>query len=260
MLYVCILSEVLCERRKACRHCSSCYASLIDRNQQQAGMFTTSNCAFTCDPWPYVGPIDRSPSRQSSLVNRRCRTAIDHSSVIYPNVVVRHEVPCVYSLRFIHHDRLTRKIYCMLMGFSSGTAYYPSIDARDNSSSPLIGPKLLFSPSTNLPPTLFPLHPAPHPHLLIPYELRNHPDPARMLRQVCIELLGHLMQRRQTTPWNGRKIMVLVVQADVIRQDIQRPVVREGFRYRRYDRKIFCALRLFLENVMLGDEMSCTGV
>lgn len=94
---------------------------------------------------------------------------------------------------------------------------------------PLIRSQLFFLPPScpNFPSPFLPLHPAPQPHLLVPDELPNHPRPALVTWQIGIELLGHLMQCRQPCPRNSGEIVMLVMQAHVVRQKIQRPIIRE---------------------------------
>lgn len=46
-----------------------------------------------------------------------------------------------------------------------------------------------------------------------------------MTRQVGIELLRHLVQTGQAGPWHSGEVMVLVMQADVVRQQVQRAIV-----------------------------------
>lgn len=53
---------------------------------------------------------------------------------------------------------------------------------------------------------------------------------------------------------------MLVMQAHVIRQHVQRTVVRERLGHGRVGQRIFGACRQFLEGVVLGYEMACAGV
>lgn len=53
-----------------------------------------------------------------------------------------------------------------------------------------------------------------------------------MVGQVSIEFLGHLMQQGQASPWDGGKVVMLVVQTDIVREGVEGPVVAVGFRQR----------------------------
>lgn len=116
------------------------------------------------------------------------------------------------------------------------------------------------SPPANLPPTLLPLNSTRQPHLRIPYELPNDANPALMLRQISIELLSHLMQRRQSRPGHSREVMVLIMQAHIIRQRVQGAIIRIRLRDRDIRGGIARPSRLLLEDVVLGDEMACAGM
>jgi hypothetical protein len=54
--------------------------------------------------------------------------------------------------------------------------------------------------------------------------------------------------------------MVLVVQAHVVRQQVQRAVVRERFRHGGVGERVPGGGALLLEDVVLGDEVACAGV
>lgn len=53
---------------------------------------------------------------------------------------------------------------------------------------------------------------------------------------------------------------MFVMQAHVIREHIQRTIIGKRFRNRDEVIRIFCGLRLLVENVMLGDEMPGAGM
>lgn len=86
-----------------------------------------------------------------------------------------------------------------------------------------------------------------------------------MLRQRVVEFLGNLVQLPQTRPRHRREIMVLVVQPDIVREEVQRAVVRERLRRRRQlhgggRRGVTGLWWLPLEDVVLGDEVASAGV
>lgn len=133
-----------------------------------------------------------------------------------------------------------------------------SFDPWDSSSLPLIRSQLVFSPAANLPAPFIPLYPAPQAHLLVPNEVPNHPCPTSVMRQSRIIVLGHLVQCRQTCPGYRWEIVVLVVQTHVVGKHVQWSVIREGLWNRHEVVGFFCAFRLWVEHIMLGDEMACT--
>lgn len=118
----------------------------------------------------------------------------------------------------------------------------------------------------DFPSTLLPLHAAPKPDFLVQNELPDHLHPAVVTRQVAVEFIGDLVELPQTCPRHGGEVVVLVVQADVVREQVQRAVVRE--RLRRRGEFSFLALfvrllqgaRVLGEDVMLGDEVACDWV
>ena len=110
-------------------------------------------------------------------------------------------------------------------------------------------------PLSNLPPTSFPLHPTPQPDLLVPDELPYHPRPILMVRQIGVEFIRDLVQRGQSTPRDSREIVMFVMQAHIISQKVQRAIVGECLRDRRQFGRVPSVRGLFLEHVMLRDEM-----
>lgn len=98
-----------------------------------------------------------------------------------------------------------------------------SLHTRDLSPFPLIRTQFLLSPplpTTNLSPALLPLNSTPQADLLVPHKLPYHPHPALMVWQILIEFLRHLVQRGETRPWNGGEVVVFVVQADVVSEEV----------------------------------------
>lgn len=120
---------------------------------------------------------------------------------------------------------------------------------------------LILAPTSNLSSPLLPLDPAPQSHLFVPDKLPHDSHPALMARQIGVKVFRDLMYRRKSRPGNGREIVMLVVQAHVVRQDIQRSVVRVRFRDRyvgrRFPQRCFLRDRGAVEDVVLCDEVAC---
>lgn len=122
------------------------------------------------------------------------------------------------------------------------------------------------STRADFPTTLLPLHAAPKTNLLVQNELPNYLHPAVVAGQIAVELVRNLVQLPQPSPRHSREIVVLVVQADVVREQVQHAIVRERLRRRR--KLGFLALlvgllqraRVLREDVVLGDEVAGNGV
>ena len=84
----------------------------------------------------------------------------------------------------------------------------------------LLGMSRNLSARTNFPATLLPLHTAPKTDLLVQNELPNHLHPAVVAGQIAVKLVRNLVQLPQPGPRHGREVMVLVVQADVVREQV----------------------------------------
>lgn len=69
---------------------------------------------------------------------------------------------------------------------------------------------------------------AAHADLLVPDEAPDSINPALVAGQVVVELARNLVQLVQPGPGHGGEIVVLVVQADVVGQEVEGPVVAEG--------------------------------
>ena len=81
-----------------------------------------------------------------------------------------------------------------------------------------------------------------------------------MLWQVFVEIVRDAVQGVQARPGDGREVVVLVVQANVVGEEIQRSVVRVCFRERNLVGGIHSVFVGLLENVMFGDEVAGAGV
>lgn len=78
-----------------------------------------------------------------------------------------------------------------------------------------------------------------------------------MARQRGVELIGGGAQRGQTRPGHGREVVVLVVVADVVGQDVERAVVAVGLGDGHVGRVLrFLGGRHRLVDVVLGDEVA----
>lgn len=131
--------------------------------------------------------------------------------------------------------------------------------------------------ATDDPPTLRPLDTAPRTDIRVQDEDPDHPDPTPVAGQRLVEVGRDVVQLVQARPRDGGEVMVLVVQADVIREDVERAVVGvclgglEGLeRVRRVGLRLRFELQLgerfgaagghFGEEVVLGDEVAGAGV
>lgn len=74
-----------------------------------------------------------------------------------------------------------------------------------------------------------------------------------MARQGLVELSRDAVQLVQTRPWDGGEIVVLVVQADVVGEEIERAVVRVCLRGREGVQRVVCLLLRLLGVVLFGD-------
>ena len=123
-----------------------------------------------------------------------------------------------------------------------------------------ISSQLLVLPVPNLPASFFPLYSAPESNFLVPDKLPQYAYPALMARQLCIEFLCDLVHGRQPAPRYGREIMMLVMQANVIRQQIQGTVIRIRLRQRCASRAARrCQLRA-IKDIVFGYKMARTRV
>ena len=129
----------------------------------------------------------------------------------------------------------------------------------------------------DLPPPLRPLNPTPKPDPLIQNKIPQHTHPTAVARQVLVELAGRIVQRVQPRPRHGGEVVVLVVEADVVGQDVQGAVVGVGLVWLGGCREggggcvggrgallrggeLRRRQRRALEDVVLGDEMAGAGV
>lgn len=135
-------------------------------------------------------------------------------------------------------------------------------DARDGPLL-LIRAQLLLVPSTstaNLPASLLPLDSAPQADVLVPDELPKHVYPALVLGEILVEVVRDPVESGQARPRDGWKVMMFVVKTNVVRQHVERPIVRVRFRQWDLVRRVRSVLVRLLKNVVLGDEMACAGM
>lgn len=114
--------------------------------------------------------------------------------------------------------------------------------------------------ATNPPSALFSLHARPQADVLIPDELPDDVDPALVHRQIIIKLMRDLVELRKARPRHGREVVVLVVESDIVCEEVEDAVV--GVCLRDWDlvRWVRGVLGRLLKDVMLGDEVACTGM
>lgn len=112
--------------------------------------------------------------------------------------------------------------------------------------------------SADLSSTLLSLDPTPKTHLFVQDKLPDDVAPALVVRQWLIVFLGNLVERWKPRPRNGREIVVFVVQAHVISQQVEWPVVRECLWDGSELRVCVCVDSLALEDVMFCNEMRGT--
>src|SRR5690606_12513821 len=101
---------------------------------------------------------------------------------------------------------------------------------------------------------LFSLHPPPQAPVVLRDEVPDRHNPAVALWKRLIELAGNLGQLVQTRPRNGREIVVLVVQANVAGEEVERSVVRVGFRWGNFGGGALGGSFVRIEDGVLGDE------
>lgn len=123
---------------------------------------------------------------------------------------------------------------------------------------------------------------APQAHILIQDERPDDPDPAAVTRERLIELFRDAVKLMKPRPRDGREIVVLVVQADIVCQDVQGPIVGVCLWWRKGVQRVwlllllagsavrphfpllfnaFCTAALHPgEEVVLGDKVTSTGV
>jgi len=127
----------------------------------------------------------------------------------------------------------------------------------------LVMAQLFLVPSTtsaHFPATLLSLDPAPQTNILVPDKLPHDVNPALVYRQVVVELVRDAIERGQAGPRNRREVVVLVVQADIIREEVECAVVRVRLGQGDFVRGVGGVLVRLLEDVVLGDEVAGAGV
>lgn len=127
----------------------------------------------------------------------------------------------------------------------------------------LVGAQFLLSPtaaSAHFPSALLSLHAAPETNVLVPHELPHDVDPALVYRQLVVELVCDAVQSGQARPRDGGEVVVLVVQTDIIREEVEGAVVRVRLGERYLVRRVGGVLVRLLEDVVLGDEVAGAGV
>lgn len=145
---------------------------------------------------------------------------------------------------------------------SPSEASSSSKDTR-NAALPLIVAQLLLGPaaaSTDLASTLLALHPAPQADVLVHDKLPHDVHPALVHGQLVVEFVRDAVQFGEPGPRDGGEVVVLVVQADVVREEVEDAVVRVRLGDGNLVRGVRCGLLGLLEDVVLGDEVAGAGV
>lgn len=118
---------------------------------------------------------------------------------------------------------------------------------------------LFFLPSTNFSASFLALDSAPQTNFLVQDELPDDTNPAAVVGQVLVKLLGNLVDLPKSGPGDGGEVVVLIVQANVVGQEVEGSVVRESLGDRDTVlgvARLLVLKRSTIENVVLGDEMA----
>lgn len=81
-----------------------------------------------------------------------------------------------------------------------------------------------------------------------------------MVRQGLIKLLGSFIQRMKSCPRDGGEVVVLVVVSDIVGKNVERTIVRKGFRERDLVVGVALSGGNGLVYIVLGDEVTSQGV
>lgn len=96
--------------------------------------------------------------------------------------------------------------------------------------------------------------------VLVPDEPPDGVDPALVAGQRLVELLGRLVDGGQPGPRDGGEVVVLVVQADVVGEPVEGPVVGEGLGHGDHVAGVPLRGGDGFVDVVLGDEVAGHGV
>lgn len=106
---------------------------------------------------------------------------------------------------------------------------------------------------------ILPLNSAQYADIAVPDKAPQYANPASMLREIAVELVGDGVELPQSRPWNSGQIVVLVVETDVVGQDVQRAVVGV-----RLGSRLLASYEQFstssVKYVVLGNEVAGTRV
>lgn len=106
-------------------------------------------------------------------------------------------------------------------------------------------------------PTFGSLDATPQTNILIEHEAVDNTTPAFMTRQWLVEFLCDLVEFRKASPWNRGEIVVFVVEAYVVSEEIERAIV--GVCLWRWDARVSrvgCGNGGCAEEVVFGDEVA----
>lgn len=107
---------------------------------------------------------------------------------------------------------------------------------------------------------LLALDAAVHTDAVVPDEAPDGVDPALVAGEVVVKLAGDAVDLVQAGPGDGGEVVVLVVQADVVGEPVERPVVRKGLGHGDLVGRVALRGRDCLVHVVLGDEVAGDGV
>lgn len=91
---------------------------------------------------------------------------------------------------------------------------------------PLLGGLLLLRALADEAAALLALHAAADADGLVEYEAPEDVGPGGVVGEVGVELAGDVVERVEAGPGDGGEVVVLVVQADVVREEVEGAVVR----------------------------------
>lgn len=127
----------------------------------------------------------------------------------------------------------------------------------------LVVAKLFLAPAhagTDLAAALLPLHSTPQTDILVHDKLPHDVDPALVHGQLVVEFVRDAVQLGEPGPRDRREVVVLVVQADVVGEEVENAVVRVRLRDGDLVRRVRGVLLGLLEDIVLGDEVAGAGV
>lgn len=121
---------------------------------------------------------------------------------------------------------------------------------------PLLSRLLLLSALPDEAAALAALHATPDADALVEDEAPEDVGPGGVVGEVGVELAGDVVELVEAGPGDGGEVVVLVVQADVVRQEVEGPVVRVGLGHGDAVGRVGLRRRHRRIHVVLGDEVA----